>query len=154
MKNLSLIFVLNVSLKAAIWNHALHSHSLISDLLKFQIKLCNRYSQYRDNLGKNGDRADVDNTLIFIMDQPSAGKSKQILKFAAALKSQGVKVTQRGRKIWTRDFSDQILVHFGSPSQNVLKSDLKKSRICRILGQSDPLWVQIWYLWHVFFSLS
>ena len=26
-------------------------------------------------------------------------------------------------------FSDQILVHFGSASQNVLKSDLKKSRI-------------------------
>ena len=29
-------------------------------------------------------------------------------------------------------FSDQILVHFGSASQNVLKSDLKKSRICPI----------------------
>ena len=27
-------------------------------------------------------------------------------------------------------FSDQISVHFGAPRQNVLKSDLKKSRIC------------------------
>ena len=34
-----------------------------------------------------------------------------------------------------RTFSDQ---------QNVLKSDLKKSRICSICGQSDPFWVQIW----------
>ena len=38
-------------------------------------------------------------------------------------------------------FSDQISVHFGS-SQNVLKSDLKRSRICPIRGQSDPLWYQ------------
>ena len=29
--------------------------------------------------------------------------------------------------------------------QNVLKSDLKKSRICLIWGQSDPFWVQIWW---------
>ena len=28
--------------------------------------------------------------------------------------------------------------------QNILKSDLKKSRICPIWGQSDPFWVQIW----------
>ena len=41
-------------------------------------------------------------------------------------------------------FSDQISVHFGSPSQNVLKSDLKKSRICLICGQSDPLLAKIW----------
>ena len=31
-------------------------------------------------------------------------------------------------------FSDQISVHFGSVSQNVLKSDLKKSQICPIWG--------------------
>ena len=30
-------------------------------------------------------------------------------------------------------YSDQISVHFGSPSQNVLKSDLNKSRI-------RPIW--------------
>ena len=38
-------------------------------------------------------------------------------------------------KFWT--FSDHISVHFGSLSQNVLKYDQKKSRICPILGQSD-----------------
>ena len=32
--------------------------------------------------------------------------------------------------------------------QNVLKSDLKKSRICPIWGQSDPFWVQIWSARH------
>ena len=31
-------------------------------------------------------------------------------------------------------------------SQNVLKSYLKKSRICPISGQSDPFWVQIRYV--------
>ena len=31
-------------------------------------------------------------------------------------------------------FSDQISVHFGALRQNVLKSDLKKSRICPIWG--------------------
>ena len=31
----------------------------------------------------------------------------------------------------------------GSPSQNVLKSDLKKSQICPIWGQSDPLLAKI-----------
>ena len=36
-------------------------------------------------------------------------------------------------------FSDQISVHFGSESQNVLKSDLKKSRIFPNLGQFDLL---------------
>ena len=61
-------------------------------------------------------------------------------------------------------FSDQISVHLGSPSPNVLKSDLKKSRIFPILanlesknllksdlkkswifpvlGHFDPLWGQ------------
>ena len=29
-------------------------------------------------------------------------------------------------------FSDEISVYFGSQSQNILKSDLKKSRICPI----------------------
>ena len=41
-------------------------------------------------------------------------------------------------------FSDQISVHFGAQRQNVLKSDLKKSRICPIWGHSDPFWVQIY----------
>ena len=40
-------------------------------------------------------------------------------------------------------FADQISVHFGSPSQNVLKSDLKKSGIRPIWGQSDRRWTQI-----------
>ena len=31
----------------------------------------------------------------------------------------------------------------GSPSQNVLKSDQKKSQICPIWSQSDQLWAQI-----------
>ena len=49
-------------------------------------------------------------------------------------------------------YSDQISVHFGSVSQNVLKSDLKKSRICPMktfltdvrfgskVGQIGPKW--------------
>ena len=43
------------------------------------------------------------------------------------------KVGQIGPK-WDKSgtFSDLISVHFGSSSQNVLKSDLKKSRICPI----------------------
>ena len=36
-------------------------------------------------------------------------------------------------------FSDQISVHSGSPTQNVLKSDLKKWWISRICGLSDIL---------------
>ena len=38
-----------------------------------------------------------------------------------------------------RDFYRSYLVNFGSASQNILKSDLKKTRICRSRGQSDPL---------------
>ena len=51
----------------------------------------------------------------------------------------GLKVGQIGPKwdkCWT--FSDKISVHFGSLSQNVLKSYLKKSSICTICGQSNP----------------
>ena len=44
-------------------------------------------------------------------------------------------------------FSDQISVHFGSQSQNVLISDLKKSRICPIWDQSDPFWKQSYPPW-------
>ena len=40
-------------------------------------------------------------------------------------------------------FSGQISVYFGSMRQNVLKSDLKKSRICPTCGQYDQLWGQI-----------
>ena len=36
----------------------------------------------------------------------------------------------------------QISVLFCSPGKNLLKSDLKKSRICPIWGQSDPLWAK------------
>ena len=39
----------------------------------------------------------------------------------------------------SKTFLDQISVHFGSPSQNELKSDLKKSQICLIWGYSDQL---------------
>ena len=51
-------------------------------------------------------------------------------------------------------FSDQISVYFGSPSQNVLKFVLKKSRICPILGQTDPLLSQTRHLctWRSFLS--
>ena len=38
-------------------------------------------------------------------------------------------------------FSDQISV------LNALKSDLKKSRICTICGQTDPLWSQTYHPW-------
>ena len=31
----------------------------------------------------------------------------------------------------------------GSPSQNVLKIDLRNSQICSIWANSDPLWAQI-----------
>ena len=73
----------------------------------------------------------------------------------------GPKVGQIGTK-WDKSgtFPDQISIHFDSAkcheiwsekvldlshtSQNVLKSDLKKSRICPILGLYDPLWAQIW----------
>ena len=44
------------------------------------------------------------------------------------------------------DFLRSSSVHFGSVSRNVLKYDLKKSRISPIWGQSDPLWAQIWPL--------
>ena len=45
----------------------------------------------------------------------------------------GPKVGQIGPK-WDKSgtFSDQISVHFGSPSQNVLNYDLKKSYTCTI----------------------
>ena len=59
----------------------------------------------------------------------------------------GPKVGLIGPK-WDKSgpFSDQIWVYFGALWQNVLKSDLKKSRICPIWGQSDPLWSQTWHL--------
>ena len=44
-------------------------------------------------------------------------------------------------------FSDQISVHFGAVRQNVLKSDLNKSRICPIWCQSDHIWTQICHAW-------
>ena len=44
-------------------------------------------------------------------------------------------------------FTDQISVYFSSGIQNELKSVLKKTRICPICGQSDPLWSQTWFLW-------
>jgi len=40
-------------------------------------------------------------------------------------------------------FHIQISVYFGSPSQNVLKSDLKKSRICSLSSQSEQVLVAI-----------
>ena len=48
-------------------------------------------------------------------------------------------------KSWT--FQDQFSVHFGSVSsvsQNEQKTDLKKSHICPIWGQSAPIWCRIW----------
>ena len=59
-----------------------------------------------------------------------------------------------GYQIWTqngsnwpqmvqiRDFCISIFTTFWLLCQNVLKSDLKKFRICPIWGQSDPFWVQ------------
>ena len=48
-------------------------------------------------------------------------------------------------KIWY--FLRSYFSIFGSPNQNVLKSDLKKSRICPIWFKSVALWAQIWYPW-------
>ena len=47
--------------------------------------------------------------------------------------------------IWYKSgiLSDHISVHFGSASQNVLKSDLKKSWVWPIWDQSDPILNQI-----------
>ena len=41
----------------------------------------------------------------------------------------------------------QIRDFFRSTSQNVLKSNLKRSLICPICGQSDPLWSQTYHPW-------
>jgi len=48
---------------------------------------------------------------------------------------------------WTRDvrFGPKVS-QIGSPSQNILKSELKKFQICPIWGQSDQLWGQNWAL--------
>ena len=56
----------------------------------------------------------------------------------------GLKVSHIGPK-WDKSgaFSDQISLHFGSQSQNVLKIDLKKSRNCPICGHSDLIKSQI-----------
>ena len=56
-----------------------------------------------------------------------------------------LKMGQIGPK-WDKSgtFSDQISEHFGATRQNVLKSDLKKSRIYPFCGQSAPLLAQIW----------
>ena len=50
---------------------------------------------------------------------------------------------------------DYFRSDFSSTIQNVLKSDVKKSRICFIWGQSDPLWAKsdireldyVWMCW-------
>ena len=50
-----------------------------------------------------------------------------------------VRLAQLGqiRGFFRSDFSA-----FGAPAPNALKCDLKKSRICPICGQSDPIWSQ------------
>ena len=63
----------------------------------------------------------------------------------------GYKVGQIRPK-WDKSgtFSDQISVHFGSASQNVLKSDLKKSRICLIWSTLGPNLISlIWAVTHL-----
>ena len=65
----------------------------------------------------------------------------------------GAKVGQIGPKFGQiGDFSDHIPVNFDTAIQNVLKSDLKKSRIFPIWGQSDTLWSQVRHRWHVVLS--
>ena len=39
-------------------------------------------------------------------------------------------------------FSNHISVHFRLPSLNVLKYELKKSRICPLLDHSNPFWLK------------
>ena len=55
----------------------------------------------------------------------------------------GSKVGQIGPKMGEiQEFFRSDFSAFGAPAPNALKSDLKKSRICPIWGQSDPLWSQ------------
>ena len=64
------------------------------------------------------------------------------------LSHRGGHVSPKSRSNWTQidksgTFSDQISEHFGSMSQNVLKSDLKKSQIFPIWGRSKSIWNQV-----------
>ena len=74
------------------------------------------------------------------------------VKFGIRIESDWPQIEQ----IW--DFSDQISVYFVSPSQNILKSNFKKSQICQLRCISDPHWAKIWYClsrsreWLVVFS--
>ena len=55
--------------------------------------------------------------------------------------------THRLQRIKQSEWQLHVNVSFGSVSQNVLKSDLEKSRICPMLGQSDPIWCQTGSPW-------
>ena len=60
----------------------------------------------------------------------------QLLQGCPILPQNGTDWHQKGQ-IW--DFWRYFSVHFGSPSQNVLKNDLQKSQICPIWCQFDSL---------------
>ena len=93
------------------------------------------------------DREKSENLLVLVL------KIKVIFRFQLelfkksmtylSLAISGTKVPQIVLK-WDKSgaFSHQISVQFGSASQIVLKSDLRKSRICPICGQSDHLWAR------------
>ena len=75
---------------------------------------------------------------------PYANKKQQKSLFDRVVRL-GHKTGHIGPKLdKSRTFSDQISVHFSSPSQVVLKSDLKQSPICPICRQTDILFA----LWH------
>ena len=53
----------------------------------------------------------------------------------------GAKLAPNGTNLGL--FQDQFSVHFGSPSQNELKTDLKKPQIRLILGKSNLICVKL-----------
>ena len=65
-------------------------------------------------------------------------KNLRVLKCVARFGLEIGQISPKSEKSGT--FLDQISVHFGSASQNVLKSDLKKFQIFPISDQFDPLW--------------
>ena len=72
------------------------------------------------------------------------GDVKKTPKYRAAgmsdLGQKWARVVQNGTNLGLFQIRFQYIL---AQRQNVLKSDLKKSRICPIWGQSDPFWVQI-----------
>ena len=67
-----------------------------------------------------------------------------ISKIDGKRKNTDLKLYNYGHLFQFWDFSS---LQFGSLSQNVNKSELKKSQICPISCQSHLIWTQIWHHW-------